>query len=114
MAIRVPHCTQNKNPLCSEQPFMLFRFFSWKYKILISSPEFHLLFIIPQQEWNGTKIVHLSFRNDLFFYFLYFTGMWHAWERTESVQDLVGKSEGKRPLGRQRRRWQGGIRMDLG
>jgi hypothetical protein len=27
---------------------------------------------------------------------------------------LVGKSEGKRPLGRPRRRWQDGIKMDLG
>jgi hypothetical protein len=27
---------------------------------------------------------------------------------------LVGKSEGKRPLGRPRRRWEDGIRMDLG
>jgi hypothetical protein len=26
---------------------------------------------------------------------------------------LVGKPEGKRPLGRLRRRWEGGIRMDL-
>jgi hypothetical protein len=27
---------------------------------------------------------------------------------------LVGKPEGKRPLGRPRRRWEGGIKMDLG
>jgi hypothetical protein len=26
---------------------------------------------------------------------------------------LVGKAEGKRPLGRPRRRWEDGIRMDL-
>ena len=26
---------------------------------------------------------------------------------------LVGKSEGKRPLGRPRRRWEGNIKMDL-
>jgi hypothetical protein len=26
---------------------------------------------------------------------------------------LVGKPEGKRPLGRSRRRWEDGIRMDL-
>jgi hypothetical protein len=26
---------------------------------------------------------------------------------------LVGKAEGKRPLGRLRRRWEDGIRMDL-
>jgi hypothetical protein len=26
---------------------------------------------------------------------------------------LVGKSEGKRPLGRPRRRWEDGVRMDL-
>jgi hypothetical protein len=28
-------------------------------------------------------------------------------------KDLVGKSEGRRPLGRPRRRWEGGVRMDL-
>jgi hypothetical protein len=27
---------------------------------------------------------------------------------------LVGKPEGKRPLGRSRRRWEDGIRLDLG
>jgi hypothetical protein len=27
---------------------------------------------------------------------------------------LVGKPEGKRPLGRPRRRWENGIKMDLG
>jgi hypothetical protein len=27
---------------------------------------------------------------------------------------LVGKPEGKRPLGRPRHRWKNGIRMDLG
>jgi hypothetical protein len=27
---------------------------------------------------------------------------------------LVGKPEGKRPLGRRRRRWENGIKMDLG
>jgi hypothetical protein len=27
---------------------------------------------------------------------------------------LVGKPEGKRPLGRPRRKWEDGIRMDLG
>jgi hypothetical protein len=29
------------------------------------------------------------------------------------VQGLGGKVEGKRPLGRPRRKWEGGIRMDL-
>jgi hypothetical protein len=31
----------------------------------------------------------------------------------EVYKVLVGKSEGKRPLGRPRRRWEDGIRMDL-
>jgi hypothetical protein len=31
----------------------------------------------------------------------------------KNVQGLVGKPEGKRPLGRPRRRWENGIRMDL-
>jgi hypothetical protein len=31
----------------------------------------------------------------------------------KSVQGLVGQPEGRRPLGRPRRRWEEGIRMDL-
>jgi hypothetical protein len=38
--------------------------------------------------------------------------MWHAWERNV-YNVLMGKPEGKRPLGRPRRRWEYGIRMDL-
>jgi hypothetical protein len=38
--------------------------------------------------------------------------MWHAWER-RLYKVLVGKPEGKRPLGRPRRRRENGIRMDL-
>jgi hypothetical protein len=37
--------------------------------------------------------------------------MWHAWERNV-YKVLMGKPEGKRPLGRPRRRWENGIRMD--
>jgi hypothetical protein len=39
--------------------------------------------------------------------------MWHAWE-INLYRGLVGKPEGKRPLERPRRRWEDGIRMDLG
>jgi hypothetical protein len=38
--------------------------------------------------------------------------MWHAWER-RGYKVLVGKPEGKRQLGRPRRKWEYGIRMDL-
>jgi hypothetical protein len=31
-----------------------------------------------------------------------------------TVQGLVGKPEGRRPLGRPRRRWEDGVRMNLG
>jgi hypothetical protein len=34
-------------------------------------------------------------------------------ERRGAYRVLVGKSEGKRPLGRPRRRWQNNIKMDL-
>jgi hypothetical protein len=34
-------------------------------------------------------------------------------EETKVYKVLVGKPEGKRPLGRPRRRWEDGIRMDL-
>jgi hypothetical protein len=39
--------------------------------------------------------------------------MWLAWEMRELYKVLVGKPEGKRPLGRPRHRWEDGIRMDL-
>jgi hypothetical protein len=38
--------------------------------------------------------------------------MWHAWER-KVYKVFVGKPEGRRPLGRPRRRWEDGVRMDL-
>ena len=34
-------------------------------------------------------------------------------ERRDVYKVLVGKSEGKRPLGRPRRRWKNNIKMDL-
>jgi hypothetical protein len=38
--------------------------------------------------------------------------MWHVWERNV-YRVLAGKPGGKRPLGRPRRRWEDGIRMDV-
>jgi hypothetical protein len=37
----------------------------------------------------------------------------HMGEERKVYKVLVGKPEGKRPLGRPRRRWEDGIRMDL-
>jgi hypothetical protein len=34
-------------------------------------------------------------------------------ERTGAYRALVGKPEGRRPLGRPRRRWENNIKMDL-
>jgi hypothetical protein len=34
-------------------------------------------------------------------------------EKRNAYRILVGKSEGKRPIGRPRRRWEDNIRMDL-
>jgi hypothetical protein len=41
--------------------------------------------------------------------------MWHAWggEGRGAYRVLVGRPEGKRPLGRPRRRWEDNIKMDL-
>jgi hypothetical protein len=36
------------------------------------------------------------------------------WEISNAYKILVGKPEGKRPLGRPRHRWEGNIRLDLG
>ena len=40
-------------------------------------------------------------------------GMWRAWVRRGGVEGLVGETEGKRPVGRPRRRWVDNIRTDL-
>jgi hypothetical protein len=40
--------------------------------------------------------------------------MCQAWETRKKVyKDLVGKPQGKRPLGRSRRRWEDGIRVEV-
>jgi hypothetical protein len=40
--------------------------------------------------------------------------MWHEWgEKRNVYRLLVGKTEGKRPLGRPRRRWIYNIKMDI-
>jgi hypothetical protein len=39
--------------------------------------------------------------------------MWHAWDRKKVYRVLVGKPEGKKPLGRPSRRWEDGIKMDI-
>ena len=39
--------------------------------------------------------------------------MWQYEERGGVYRVLVGKPEGKRPLGRPRRRWEDNIKMDL-
>jgi hypothetical protein len=38
--------------------------------------------------------------------------MWHEWEKRNAFGILVGKPEGKRPLGRPRRRWEDNIKMN--
>jgi hypothetical protein len=40
--------------------------------------------------------------------------MWHAWEKRQVFTEFwFGRTEGKRPLGRPRRRWEDNIKMDL-
>jgi len=39
--------------------------------------------------------------------------MWRVWLRRGAYRVLMGKPEGKRPLGRPRRRWLDNIIMDL-
>jgi hypothetical protein len=39
--------------------------------------------------------------------------MWRVWGRIGVHRVLVGKPEGKRPLGRPRRRWEDNIKIDL-
>ena len=37
----------------------------------------------------------------------------YGWQRRGVYKVLIGKPEGKRPLGRPRRRWEGSTKMDL-
>jgi hypothetical protein len=37
----------------------------------------------------------------------------HVWEKRGAYRILVGRPEGRRPLGRPRRRWEDNIEMDL-
>jgi hypothetical protein len=46
-------------------------------------------------------------------YFKHHIAHTHKGEERKVCRVLVGKPEGKRPLGRPRRRWEDGIRMDL-
>jgi hypothetical protein len=39
--------------------------------------------------------------------------MWRVWGDRDVYRVLVGKAEGKRPLGRPRCRWEDNIKMDL-
>ena len=39
--------------------------------------------------------------------------MWRVWGRIEGCTGCGGKPEGKRPLGRPRRRWEDNIKMEL-
>jgi hypothetical protein len=39
--------------------------------------------------------------------------MWHEWGERNAYRILVGKPEGKRPLGRPRRRWVDNIKVHL-
>jgi hypothetical protein len=39
--------------------------------------------------------------------------MWYAWEGRNVYRVLLGNPEGKKPLGRSRRRWEDRIKIDL-
>jgi hypothetical protein len=39
--------------------------------------------------------------------------MWHVWGKGEMHRVLVGRPDGKRPLGRHRLRWEVNIKIDL-
>jgi hypothetical protein len=39
--------------------------------------------------------------------------MWRAWGLSGAYNILVGRPEGRRPLGRPRHRWKDNIKMDL-
>ena len=84
--------------------------------------------IVQMSKWfcykSDTKLLARGFPNPAtyFYYFLppflffFLTFIWHVARMGEGrgvYRILVGKPEGKRPLGRPRRRWEDNIKMDL-
>jgi hypothetical protein len=65
-----------------------------KLRDLYSSPNIIRMIMLRRMRWVGNVA-------------------W-MWEKRNAYRLLVGKPEGKRPLGRHRRRWVDNIRMDLG
>jgi hypothetical protein len=66
----------------------------------LHNEEFHILYSSPN------IIRHIKSRR------MRWAGHVHAWERNV-YKVFMGKPEGKRPLGRPRRRWEDGIKMYL-
>jgi hypothetical protein len=61
-------------------------------------------------------LLKYNIENLIIFYIIKMRWAGHVvrmWEMRNSYRILVGKPEGKRPLGRPRRRWLGNIKMDL-
>ena len=60
----------------------------------LRNEELHALYSSP----NIVRLVRLRRGDGL--------GMWHVWGETNAFRDLVGKTEGKRVLGRPKHRWE--------
>ena len=68
-------------------------------------------FLVERTEENQKVLIHLTY---LRFYETVFSNyVAHMGEERGVYRVLVGKPEGRRPLGRSRRRWVDNIRMDL-
>jgi hypothetical protein len=79
------------------------------YMVLVENPEEKRQLGRPKRRWKDGMRMDLREigRGDLQWTLL--AQEWHAWERREKYRVLVGKPEGKRPLGRPKRRWEDGI-----
>ena len=64
-----------------------------KFNVLYSSPKFFRMIKLRRMRWAGHVV--------------------RMWEKSGVYRVLAGKPEGKKQLGRPRRRWKDNIRMDL-
>jgi len=98
--------TKNSRGTLSSSSFPILKLLS--HKARPPSPLFFFAVrdILIKCKFCCTKAVFASSANGL--------GMWRVWAEEKGVyRVLVGKPEGKRPLGRPRYRWVDNIRMDL-
>jgi hypothetical protein len=79
------------------------------YRVLVENPEGKRPLGRPKHSWKDGMRMDLREIGWGDLHWILLAQEWNAWERREKYRVLVGKPEGKRPLGRPKRRWEDGI-----